>query len=68
MVSSLEDQYRRGEITEETQLRCCGLVYFMTAGQEGVKVRGAGAADQVSWGEESQGRVHRQKCYETRII
>lgn len=52
MVSSLEDQCRSREKTEQTHWWCCGLVYDGWAG--GVKVRVEDVADQVSCDEESQ--------------
>lgn len=52
MASSLEDQCRSGEITEETQRRCHILVYDGGAGESKNDRRRSGR--RVSWDEESQ--------------
>lgn len=74
VVSSLEDRCTSGERTEETQWRCCGLMYDGGAGgskRSEEKVRQIRLAGMKSL---RQSRVHRQKwrwwrqCYETRII
>lgn len=53
MASSLEDQCRSGEITEETQWQCCGLVYDGGAPGGSISER-RGRGRWVSWDEESQ--------------